>query len=420
MSRTVHVVGAGMAGLAAATAAVAAGRRVVVWELAGHAGGRCRSFDDRHLGRRIDNGNHLLLSGNRSVLAYVDRIGARDRLAEVTPAAFPFVDVATGERWIVRPNAGPVPWWLLRPARRPRGAGLLALLRGVRLLTAAPHAVVTDVLTTDDIAYRRFWEPLALGVLNTPPAAAAAQLLRPVLLETFARGERYCRPLLAPDGLGDALVEPATAWLRARGAEVRLRSGIDALDVGDGRVRGLRSGGAWQPLGADDGVVLATPAWTTAALVQGLVEPAAYVPILNAHFRLPQLPMAAPAFVGIVGGTAQWVFRRGDVASVTVSAADDILQLDAERLSAKLWKDVQIALGLSAGVAVPPHRLVKERRATPRQTPAAVRHRWPQRTALRNLTLAGDWTDTGLPATIESAVRSGERAATLLWQSDRR
>jgi hydroxysqualene dehydroxylase len=418
MTGTVHVVGAGMAGLAAATAAVARGARVIVWEMAAHAGGRCRSFDDRQLGRRIDNGNHLILSGNSGIAAYRRRIEASEGLVEVAPAAFPFVDLRTGERWTVRPNGGPLPWWVLRPGRRPLGVGLRALVRGVGLVTADPDRVVADVLPTDDPAFERFWEPLAVGVLNTSADQGAARLLRPVILETFGRGEAHCRPLLAPRGLGDALVEPAIAWLRRHGAEIRARSGVDALDLTGVGVAGLRAGGAWQQLGSGDAVVLATPPWTTAQLVQDLVEPDDYAPILNAHFIVS--PSPAPSFLGLVGGLAQWVFRRDDVASVTVSAADAVIDMAPEDLAARLWQDVRSALDLPSDMSLPPWRIVKEKRATPRQTPAAVRRRWPAATAWPNLVLAGDWTATGLPATIEGAVRSGEWAATLLWQRRRR
>src|SRR5438270_6676191 len=100
----VHVVGAGLAGLAAAVALADAGRRVILYEAAPHAGGRCRSYFDAELGCRIDNGNHLLLAGNRAALDYLERIGALGSLEGPPEAVFPFVDAASGECWTVRPN----------------------------------------------------------------------------------------------------------------------------------------------------------------------------------------------------------------------------------------------------------------------------------------------------------------------------
>ncbi len=158
--------------------------------------------------------------------------------------------------------------------------------------------------------------------------------------------------------------------------------------------------------------MLALPPAVTGGLVPGLEVPEDSRPIVNAHIRLPSaqaLPDGLP-FLGLVGGTADWLFLRGDVASLTVSAAETLAEEPAEAIASKMWADTAGALGLDPALA-PPVRVIKERRATFAQTPAALARRAPAGTAWRNLLLAGDWTDTGYPATIESAVRSGRRAA---------
>src|SRR5207253_3488527 len=117
----VHIVGAGLAGLAAAVRLSAAGRSVALYESSQHAGGRCRSYFDAELGCRIDNGNHLLLAGNTAAMAYVERIGALDTFERPAEAEIPFIDIVSSERWALRPNQGAMPWWLLSPARRVPG-----------------------------------------------------------------------------------------------------------------------------------------------------------------------------------------------------------------------------------------------------------------------------------------------------------
>ena len=144
MARRIHVVGAGIAGLAAAVELVASGYPVTLYEQAGHAGGRCRSFFDDTLQRSIDNGNHLVLSGNRSLYAFLRQIGASDRLSGPARAAFPFIDLQTGERWTVRPGSGPVPWWIFAPKRRVRGTRVRDYLAGLRFARAEERSTVAE------------------------------------------------------------------------------------------------------------------------------------------------------------------------------------------------------------------------------------------------------------------------------------
>ncbi|MEO6380160.1 MAG: FAD-dependent oxidoreductase, partial [Caulobacteraceae bacterium] len=119
---TVHVIGGGVAGLSAAVTLGAASARVIVYEGAAQAGGRCRSYFDPQLELMIDNGNHLVLSGNYAVEEYLETIGGEAGLTGPETACFPFVDVETKARWKVEPNTGPLPWWVLAKSRRVPGS----------------------------------------------------------------------------------------------------------------------------------------------------------------------------------------------------------------------------------------------------------------------------------------------------------
>lgn len=410
----VHVVGAGLAGLAAALALSRAGHAVTVHEAAGHAGGRCRSYRDPVLGRQLDNGNHLLLSGNTDALGYLAEIGAAGSLTGPEAAVFPFLDLRSGLQWALRPGRTAFPWWILDRERRVPGSRPLDYLRALRLARAGAGATVSEAVGAGPLM-ERLWRPLTVAALNAEPEEASATLLAAALRETLARGGRHCRPLVARDGLDDSFVRPAVATLANRGVRVEPGRRLRGLELAGDRTVGLRFGDGDLALGPRDGVVLAVPADAAAALLPGLPVPEGSAAIVNAHYLVDPSAglLGGLPFLGLLGGLAQWVFLRGAVASVTVSAADGILDETAEALLERLWPDVAAAMG-QPGLPRPAGRIVKERRATFRQTPHAALRRPPARTAWRNLVLAGDWTATGLPATIEGAVRSGRAAAALL------
>ena len=344
----VHVVGAGLAGLAAAVRLAQRGRQVALYEAAQQAGGRCRSFFDRALGRVIDNGNHLLVSGNRSALAYLDAIGASDGLIGPADASFPFLDLRTGERWVVRPNAGPLPYWVLMPSRRVPGTRLGAYIAAWRLWRADGQQTVADCLRTDDLLWRRFWAPLATAVLNTPPKVGSAKLLWAALWESFAQGAAGCRPLVARTSLAASLVDPALRFLERRGVALACGQRLRAIGLEHDRADWLDFGQRRIELAPGDQVVLALPPGQTATLLPGMQVPHASHAIVNGHFRLAR-PVSLPGgslLLGLVGGTAEWLFVRDELVSLTVSAADALADEPSEAVAARLWADTAAALEL--------------------------------------------------------------------------
>ena len=419
MTGCAHIVGAGLAGLAAASALAAARRPVRLYEAGPHAGGRCRSYFDSELDCRIDNGNHLLLAGNRQALSYLRQSGGTDTLDAAAEAAFAFIDVRSGERWTLRPNRGVVPWWIASATRRVPGTRARDYLKALGLHRARPSATVASALDGSGDLYERLWEPLAVAALNTAAEQASARLFWTILRETLGRGGAACRPLFPRDGLSETFVDPALARLRARGAEVRFGARLRALDFAADRVSGLVFDSGPLTLAADDSVILAVPASAASRLVPALVAPDRFAPIVNAHYRIAA-PAGMPSLIGVIGGQAQWVFRKRGVLSVTVSAADDLVDRSAEELREILWRDTALAYGLPTE-PTPPSRILKERRATFSASPEQLARRPKAVTVWPNLLLAGDYTDTGLPATIEGAIGSGFAAArTLLaWRRSR-
>jgi hydroxysqualene dehydroxylase len=407
---TVHVIGGGLAGLSAAIAVAGRGERVILSEAARHAGGRCRSYHDGLLDMTIDNGNHLVLSGNMAVDRYLRDIGAEGRVTGPQRPEFHFVDLQLGGRWTLRPDDGPVPWWILHASRRVPGTRLSDYLALLALLRRHPGRRIDQVIRHDTVLWEKFLRPVLLSALNTAPEGASADLAGAIVRETFARGGRHMRPLISSPNLAAAFIDPALDRLRRNGADIRLGHSLRAVRFAEGRATALAFDGEDEPLQPDDRVIVAVPPWIAEKLLPGLIVPQTFSAILNAHFQIVPPPQAL-AMVGLIGGTAEWVFAFEDRLSVTVSAADHLMDSDVDSLTLLLWRDVAFVHDLTG--PVPPCRIVKEKRATFAATPAEDARRPTARTEWANLFLAGDWTDTGLPATIEGALRSGNRAATL-------
>ena len=411
MNRTVHIIGAGLAGLATAVRLCAQGVRPIVYEATNQAGGRCRSYHDPVLGITIDNGNHLLLSGNRAALGYLDTIGASGRLFGPSTASFPFIDLASKERWTLRANDGRIPWWIVDRNRRVPGTRVRDYLSTLRLLRAPPGAAIRDVIDCKGPLYERLIGPLLLAALNTEPPPSSAKLAAAVIRETLAAGGRSYRPLFARDGLSAAFVEPALRYIEANGGAVIFGERLRALAFEANRVTGLDFGDETVPLDPGDAVVLAVPPVAAAALIPGLTVPNEFRAIVNAHFRIAA-PAGLPPMTGIINGTAEWLFAFPDRLSVTISSADRLLDTPRVQLAAQIWPEVAAVAGIAA--PLPPWQIVRERRATFAALPGEDAKRPGSRTRWNNLLLAGDWTATGLPATIEGSIRSGNRAADLV------
>jgi squalene-associated FAD-dependent desaturase len=386
---SIQVVGAGLAGLAAACQLTERGEHVVLHEAAKAAGGRARSYFDPQLNCRIDNGNHLLLSGNTATMAFLRRTGMAGSLTGPVHPVFPFVDVQSGEHWKLRLNSGRLPWWIFVASMRVPGTRPRDYLSLLKLRRAAAEDLVENLVGNAGPLYRNLLEPLAIAALNTPPEIASALPLRAVLAETIERGGASTIPRFPATGLSESFVDPTLAWLAERGADIRLGSRVTAIDP-------------------NQQTVLAVPPWVAAELLPGLPVPDAFEAICNLHFKYRIDPGEA-GFWGFIGGTAEWAFAKGGILSVTISAANRYNDTENAVLVAKVWAELASAFGLST--EIPEHRVVREKRATFAATPTQLARRPQTRTGSKNLVLAGDWTDTGLPATIEGAIRSGNAAA---------
>ncbi len=229
------VVGAGLAGLSAAVSLAGRGVAVRVLEASAQAGGRCRSYVDPVLGMTLDNGNHLVLSGNHATFDYLRAIGAEDRLVGPDEARLDFHDLASHKRWTIRPNPSALPWWIWRPAPGARH-------RAARLSGPGPAArpqgerTIGEAIACEGPLWDRLLEPFLLAALNTEAKSGSAALAGAVIAQSLARGGNAYRPRIAHPTLSAAFIEPALAFLAAHGASVRMGAPVRGLTFDGDRV----------------------------------------------------------------------------------------------------------------------------------------------------------------------------------------
>jgi len=404
----VHVVGAGAAGLSAAKALIdARACDVVLHEAQAQPGGRRRSFHDEALACDFDTGAFPILSCWRSTLALIDAIGARGEWRAETQPGVAFVDVATGERWRLTPNAGRWPWWLLDPGRRGPRLRFGDYWEARRLLSAPPEVTVESV-APKGVAMERLWRPLTLAALNSPPETASARLLGAVLREIREAGGGGLTILTPSRGFGRAFVEPLARSLERDGAALRFGRRLIGLDQGAERVATLEFEHDRLDLGPDDAAILATPWATTAALAPGTTAPGATSAALTIHYAASP-PAAAPAVLGVINAPFDWLFAHPERISVALKNAGGRLHLPRDGLARACWRAAAAVTGLAD--TTPAWRIATSRRAAALATPSETARRPDCRTPWRNLFLAGGHVGRELPDILENAVRSGQAAA---------
>jgi squalene-associated FAD-dependent desaturase len=435
----VVVVGGGFAGLTAAVRLTQAGVRVTVVERRPFLGGRAYSFPDPVTGDVIDNGPHAFMGAYTALARFLDEIGAPDAIAFQPRLCVPMRHPELGGGAIM---AGRVPG-VLQPlaalaryrllSRRDRlglvAASVRVVARTAQTLAGTTVATLLDRLGQSAAARRCFWDPLVIATLNEDPVHAAAAPFAAVLRRGFLAGAGAARFGVARGPLGDVWARPARQAIERAEGTVLTGATVAEVVLADERAAGVRLRDGRQV--AADAVVLALPASAVhGVLPPGLREATAFrrlatvatSPIVSVHLWTDRavrvgMPAAGAPFVGLLGCRAQWLFDTGPsvsggrkLATVTSGArcwdgSDDATIV--REVTAELHAMVP---GFAATACQRAH-VVRERHATLALTPEADAARPDVQTPVRNLALAGDWVQTGLPATIESAVVSGGAAA---------
>jgi len=442
MPYNVVIIGGGFAGLAAGVALAEAGKRVCLLEQKPHLGGRARSFPDPTTGSVVDNGQHLFMGCYHSTIHFLETIGTLDRVRFQPRLAVSFLEHDGRPSRLDCPDL-PSPWHLLLGVLRSGSFSFRQKLQVLRLgndlRSAAPKAAptadedVTAWLTRRGQSpglQRNFWDLLCIGAMNEDPRIASARLFSRVLRLALFSSPADSRLGIARVGLSECYTAPATAYIESHGGRVQTGRGVRQLLISDGACRGVELAGGEILEGAP--VISAIPWHQFAALLPhdllgsepffasalGL-RPAPIISI-NLWFDAPIIGLE---FAALRGTTIQWIFDKSRILGASDHCYSLVLSGAHEHVSRSKEELLGIALrelgeiAPATGKAKLVHSLViKERFATFSPSPEADLLRPTARTPVRGLFLAGDWTATGLPATIEGAVQSGYTAAGAILQ----
>jgi squalene-associated FAD-dependent desaturase len=434
--RQVVVIGGGFAGLACAVALAGRGVRVTVLEARRSTGGRAGSFADESTGDVIDNGQHLFMACYRDTLRFLTTLGTAHHVRFQKDLTIDYLE--PGRRTRLRCPGLPAPWHLVAGTLGMKGLTLadrMALLRAgkeLRRLRAPRDAAGLSGMTVtawlDDLDQterlrERLWHPLAIATLNESPDAAPASLLARVLLEGFLQDRKASALGYATVGLSEVYTEAARRYLERHEGSVRTGIMATAFDGDSDRIHSVRTREGETI--ASDAFVCAVPPRDLARMgvpVAGL-DRFVSSPILsvNLWFDHPISRIADFDFAGLIGKRVQWVFNKERIfagrarhLAAVISAARDLIDLSNEDLAKIALEDLASCLPAIREARLTRSMVVRERTATFSATLETEPLRPGPRTPFRNLLLAGDWTVKGMPATIETAVRSGHHCADLL------
>jgi len=431
------IIGGGLAGLAAGVALAEAGKRVCLLEQKPHLGGRARSFADPATGAVVDNGQHLFMGCYHSTIQFLKTIGTIDRVNFQPRLSVPFMDRDGRLSRLDCPD-WPAPWHLLLGVL---GSGSFAFRQKLQVLRlgsdlrnggggASPTS--EESVTTwlgrrgqSEALQRKFWDLLCIAAMNEDPRIASAQLFERVLRLALFSSPADSRLGIARVGLSECYTAAAAAYIEARGGRVQTGRSVKRLLVAEGECRGVELTDGELLKGAP--VVSSVPWHQLAVLLPGdllrsqptfaaalALRPA---PIISINLWFDS-PITNLEFVGLRGTTIQWLFDKSRILgahdhyySLVLSGAHEHVSRSKEELLAIALRELGEMLPAARKAKLLHSLVIKERFATFSPSPEAEPLRPAARSPIKGLYLAGDWTATGLPATIEGAVQSGYTAA---------
>jgi len=422
LNKSIHIIGAGLAGLSCAINLLKTKyRKITIYEASSLFGGRCRSYKEKGFNCQLDNGNHLVIKAYKNTFKYLKKINAHNELISNRKTFYPFVDVKKSETWKVKPYSFILPWWIFLRSCRPPNISTLHFIKSFKLFLAKKNQTVSDLLKKDGDIYERFWKPFTIAVLNTHPSEASAKLLCKVIIKILFFSYNPLQPFVVKKSLNDSFIMPAIKKILDQGGNIKSNARLKKIIFKNNFAEQMIFNKNIINIDKDELIVLAVTPNIASKILPNLKSPAKTNCIINIHFKLNQkykeikLPDGS-FFIGVIGGIVDWIFKKRNILSITISAANNLNNLDNEKISKIVWEDVKKIFNLNT-IKKPKYKIIREKMATFVQSPEEILRKPKMHTKYKNVFLAGDWIDTGLPATIEGAITSGYNVANYINKS---
>lgn len=422
--KTVIVIGGGVAGLAAASLLSHREFIVTVIERNNRLGGRTFSIQDQTTSEIIDNGQHILMGCYHYTLRWLDFLGQALQTPTQPAIRIPFAEPQKKLGSLTIPNL-PMPFHLIAGIAQFENISFKERLLLLWLGFALPFQTISETVSVDhwlsasgqtENLKTYFWNPICLAVMNTSLKTASAKVFTAAIKQIFLGSRNHSRLIVPTITLSELFVFPSEAFIRSHNGVILMNQGIDKIQIEGGQISGIL---------LRDGTFLKADIYISAVPQSALIKIIGnqtlskyfrsmtfleYSPIVSVYlwlenFRVDQL--FEGKIIGCINTTIQWVFKKSDdLIEITISGARDIVDWNRKKIFELVVSDLKSLFSNFDSSSVRHYQVIKERHATFSQVPGSNCGRPSGITAIKNFYLTGDWTDTGLPATIESAVKS--------------
>lgn len=418
------IIGGGIAGLTAASILSSKKNQVTLFESSPKLGGRTYSFLDKESNEIIDNGQHILMGCYAHTIDFLKLIGAENNFLYQKNLDISFIS-ENRKRYQLKAYTSIYPFNLLFAIHRYH---ILSSSDKWKLISFLSKLLIVSKKSLENLSVyewllkenqtenllKSFWEILCVGALNSNLQNASAKLFYDILIEIFFSGNFASTIILPKYGLSESFINPALSFIKKNGGEINLSTQVKELIIENDKIVSVRT--ELNNYSEFDFVITSIPFHALVKIIPdnliNMQSEFLYSTILNIHLWVKENPIQ-DQFFGFIDSSLHWMFNKGNHINIVISDANKYAEVSNDEMIEMTLTELEKYIGFKRELLIN-YKIIREKRATFIPNNDILNKRPGSKTKIKNLFLAGDWTDTGLPATIESAAKSGKLAADLV------